>query len=833
MFFLFCLLFSSFSLPLVPDPLHPSRVIVVSVDGSVCALDLSTGLPLWTLYSSSDLVASVFPGPSGLFGDLEENDNVNIQTVEREKERGVVPGIDGTLYFGEFEREKGHLRIVGMERLPVNIQELVHAAPFEGKGVKYLASKLTTSFLIDGNTGEIKCIVNVNSKKPNCSREANSDEIWMTRVDWEVHVLELNSLKVQWAARFGEYLASLPQLDDDVPTFRSLVEGGLEYVKNGVIMWRTELESPVASVHFLDQNVLVTVPVLYADLPFKSDNLGVFVGENADRSLFVLTNPRPFGNQFDEIQIMNESEEMESDLETQSLAVYDPDPLSIKGYHVLKSFDLNKLQLILENSEFSSNFVKSYFETAKNLLESYLAKTKWPLESSSEFQQHLNFNNVLSLPSPLIDNNEGNLNEGVEFKEEFSSYLFFANNQGYVLVTTMLIAFILFLVFYFGCNLARSIPAPTRSLSEINDFSYRGKSGKDAHGRLFITIGNITLFPKLVLGMGSHGTIVYAGEMNGRPVAVKRFLFAFYDAANHEIQLLIDSDQHTNVLRYFAMESDNDFVYLALEKCKVSLAGLLDAHQSISEENNSDSVARCTFDKEILELASTLYVDDMYESEEKRDVNELATKNKLELFLEERRNKKRSYLSILKKEQLAPTVVPNKCSRFAPIVPRNTKFCLNLFHFSKTCSCGIYLPRRLVRPSALIMKILKDCASGLSFIHSLNIVHRDLKPHNILVSQNNVAKICDMGLGKKLEISHSSFGGTSTYGLRSMHLSPTNPKSDSSNDATGAVGSVGWQANEVLQGGRLTKAVDIFSMGCVFYFILTRGKHPFGNRYVC
>ena len=47
--------------------------------------------------------------------------------------------------------------------------------------------------------------------------------------------------------------------------------------------------------------------------------------------------------------------------------------------------------------------------------------------------------------------------------------------------------------------------------------------------------------------------------MHGRPVAVKRFLSEFYDAANKEIKLLIDSDGHPNVLRYFAMVGNINF----------------------------------------------------------------------------------------------------------------------------------------------------------------------------------------------------------------------------------------------------------------------------------
>lgn len=43
-------------------------------------------------------------------------------------------------------------------------------------------------------------------------------------------------------------------------------------------------------------------------------------------------------------------------------------------------------------------------------------------------------------------------------------------------------------------------------------------------------------------------------------------------------------------------------------------------------------------------------------------------------------------------------------------------------------------------------------------------------------------------------------------------------------------GSSGWQAPEQLVRGRQTRAVDIFSLGCVLFFCVTGGKHPFGER---
>jgi serine/threonine protein kinase len=39
----------------------------------------------------------------------------------------------------------------------------------------------------------------------------------------------------------------------------------------------------------------------------------------------------------------------------------------------------------------------------------------------------------------------------------------------------------------------------------------------------------------------------------------------------------------------------------------------------------------------------------------------------------------------------------------------------------------------------------------------------------------------------------------------------------------------GWYAPEVCRKQRKTKAVDIFSAGCVIYYALTKGKHPFNG----
>jgi serine/threonine-protein kinase/endoribonuclease IRE1 len=44
-------------------------------------------------------------------------------------------------------------------------------------------------------------------------------------------------------------------------------------------------------------------------------------------------------------------------------------------------------------------------------------------------------------------------------------------------------------------------------------------------------------------------------------------------------------------------------------------------------------------------------------------------------------------------------------------------------------------------------------------------------------------------------------------------------------------GSSGWRAPEQFLHGRQTRAVDMFSLGCVLFFCATGGKHPYGESF--
>uniref|UniRef100_A0A3Q2Z839 non-specific serine/threonine protein kinase n=1 Tax=Hippocampus comes TaxID=109280 RepID=A0A3Q2Z839_HIPCM len=142
----------------------------------------------------------------------------------------------------------------------------------------------------------------------------------------------------------------------------------------------------------------------------------------------------------------------------------------------------------------------------------------------------------------------------------------------------------------------------------------------------------------------------------------------------------------------------------------------------------------------------------------------------------------------------------------------------NLFTYIAIELCAATLQQYVEDPSNFPdlnpITLLEQTMCGLSHLHSLNIVHRDLKPRNILLSFPCAlgkvrALISDFGLCKKIQ------DGRNSFSLRS-----------------GILGTEGWIAPEMLQNvpaSKPTAAVDIFSAGCVFYYVVSRGKHPFGE----
>ncbi len=92
-------------------------------------------------------------------------------------------------------------------------------------------------------------------------------------------------------------------------------------------------------------------------------------------------------------------------------------------------------------------------------------------------------------------------------------------------------------------------------------------------------------------------------------------------------------------------------------------------------------------------------------------------------------------------------------------------------------------------------------ASALEIAHRNHIIHRDIKPHNIIITEDGVAKVTDFGIAKAVSNSTITAFGTT-------------------------IGSVHYFSPEHARGGFTDEKSDLYSLGVVMYEMLT-GKVPF------
>ena len=92
-------------------------------------------------------------------------------------------------------------------------------------------------------------------------------------------------------------------------------------------------------------------------------------------------------------------------------------------------------------------------------------------------------------------------------------------------------------------------------------------------------------------------------------------------------------------------------------------------------------------------------------------------------------------------------------------------------------------------------------ASALEVAHRNNIIHRDIKPHNIIITEDGVAKVTDFGIAKAVSNSTITAFGTT-------------------------IGSVHYFSPEHARGGLTDAKSDLYSLGVVMYEMVT-GKVPF------
>jgi serine/threonine protein kinase len=110
-----------------------------------------------------------------------------------------------------------------------------------------------------------------------------------------------------------------------------------------------------------------------------------------------------------------------------------------------------------------------------------------------------------------------------------------------------------------------------------------------------------------------------------------------------------------------------------------------------------------------------------------------------------------------------------------------------------------YLRARPGLPQRARAVLLRRIASGVQFLHTNGYVHRDLKPDNIVMAADDLPKLMDFGLAR--------------CGAQ------VNERITSSKSAMGTPGYESPEQQVALR--TATAASDVFSLGILFYFVLT------------
>ena len=112
----------------------------------------------------------------------------------------------------------------------------------------------------------------------------------------------------------------------------------------------------------------------------------------------------------------------------------------------------------------------------------------------------------------------------------------------------------------------------------------------------------------------------------------------------------------------------------------------------------------------------------------------------------------------------------------------------------KYCKKGSLLPVRK------ILDIIAETADALEYAHNNNVIHRDIKPANIMLLKIGKVKVTDFGIAKSMSASKTRSGII--------------------------LGTPNYMAPEQIMGRQIDARSDIFSLGVVFFQLLT-GELPF------
>uniref|UniRef100_A0A8C2QA79 Serine/threonine-protein kinase/endoribonuclease IRE1 n=1 Tax=Cyprinus carpio TaxID=7962 RepID=A0A8C2QA79_CYPCA len=501
---------SSVSLP-------ESLLFVSTLDGSLHAVSKQTGDIKWTLKEGVCVSACFLPDPN-----------------------------DGSLYL------LGGKRKEGLMKLPFTIPELVQSSPCRSSdGVLYTGKKQDTWFVVDPQTGEKQTSLSTSSSDSICP---SAPLLYIGRTEYMITMYDTKTQELRWNATYNDY--SAPLYDDKkyeykMSHFASSGDGLVVTVDrdSGEVLWMQKFDSPVAGFYLWSQDSLRRAPHLTSlkthlfkgiiHHPSFCHHLLTLACQTCIPALYV--------------------GKTDSHLYASTSLVHQGVAIVPKGLTLARIEGPITAGVTMGNGrpecEITPSTDVKYPPGSSNSLQN-----QWLLIGHHEVPPLAHTTMLRDFPENL--QRSGDVipprGSGSSFRSPSHPVSPVHNSLRnekvchlftFMLFKAFIMVFILYLCFF---------------LIVFNSHS----SGDQPD---VVGVGKISFSPAEVLGHGTEGTFVFRGHFDDRRVAVKRILPECVEFAEREVQLLRESDEHPNVIRYFCTERDRQFTYIAIELCAATL----------------------------------------------------------------------------------------------------------------------------------------------------------------------------------------------------------------------------------------------------------------------